>query len=402
MIGYVYRINDRKIHMYTENKKDITLDNEGLIDVGLYLLDSDRPVKYLGNDLDSFLSKIDLNWTPLFQIPQDMKMHMLEFAKRLLRYKLENRFVLLRSHNDADGFGAAVGIAKIFPWSIKIIYQSPSYNIKDAIYDISVLSNKNNPLLILTDLGGNNQSIEALDLVKSHNIEYMVIDHHPFKSQDKDRYLISWEYDQSGKYTASYLTNELARILGYEHDELMYIGMVGDKSSLIEANDNLKMKAMVIDFLTTFTNDFNFIYNVMTDEKLYKEYLMSTKDKYEQIRDIVRELRYVEIRGIKVYFINAEKMINRIEFQSTGKIASYILETVGEDAVILVYNNSRYTIRVGEGAYNKGINTKIIMDELGNIIQGGGHLKAASFRFHEDNKKIIEGKILDVIRKVLK
>lgn len=401
MRGYVYRTNEYKLYVYTEDKRDLVIDRGDLQILGVYELESDKPVRYLGESIDSFIDRINMNWEPLFNIPNSMKSHMLMFAKKLLRYKLENRFVLLRSHNDADGFGAAVGIAKIFPWSIKIIYPSPSYNIRDAIYDIATLSNKNSPLLILTDLGGNEQSIEAINLVKSHGIEYLIIDHHPFKSPDKDRYLISWEYDQSGKYTASYLTNELARILGYKEDEMMYAGIVGDKSPLVEPTEELKTKTMVIDFLTSFTNDYNFIYNVMNDQKLYREYMLSTKEKYEQIKDMVKELRYVEMKGIKVYFINAEKMIDRIEFQSTGKIASYILEAVDKNALVLIYNNSRYTIRVGEGAYARGINTKIIMDELGDKIQGGGHLKAASFRFYEKDRRIIDAKIIDVVRKVL-
>ncbi|MEM2054711.1 MAG: hypothetical protein QW690_03110, partial [Candidatus Anstonellales archaeon] len=216
-----------------------------------------------------------------------------------------------------------------------------------------------------------------------------------------ERYLISWEYDSSGKYTATYLTNEIARILGYEHDEFIYIGLVGDKSPLIQHTEELRLKSMIVDFLTSYTNDFNFIYQVMTNPNLYQEYMNSAKEKYGEIGDLIRESYYMIIKGVKIYFIDAEKIIRRIEFQSTGKIASYILDMVGDNSVILVYNNNRYTIRIGEGAFAKGIDTHKIMNSVKEFIVGGGHLRAASFKFHSANRRMIESRIIETIRQVL-
>lgn len=405
MLGYVYRQNETKVFVYLENKKDIILDKPALpVQPGVYEYDptENKLQGQIAMSLDEFIAKVDLSsWQPMFDIPKDMKNHMLEFAKKLLRYKLENRFILLRSHNDADGFGAAVGISKIFPYAMKIIYPNPNYQLRDAIADISFLLNKTNSALILTDLGGNTESLQALNLLKVHGIEFLVIDHHPFKSPTKERFLISWEYDNSGKYTATYLTHELARILGYETDEFLHIGLVGDKSTLVESTEELKMKSIVVDFLTSFTSDYNFIYTVMSSPNLYKEYEISAREKYTEIANLIEQSSYVQIGKIKIYFIDAEMIIKRIEFQSTGKIASYILENAGEDSVVIVYNNSRYTIRIGEEAFKLGVDTHKIMNSMADMIVGGGHLKAASFRFHNNNKKIVQHRILESIRKIV-
>ncbi|MCS7122813.1 MAG: hypothetical protein NZ908_02570 [Candidatus Micrarchaeota archaeon] len=405
MLGYLYRQSDTKVFIYLENRKDIVLDRPTTpIQNGVYVYDpkENRIVEQVSVSIDDFIARVDFSyWQPMFNISNDMKQHMLEFAKKILRYKLENRFLILRSHNDADGFGAAVGISKIFPYAMKIIYPNPNYQIKDAISDISILLNKSNSALILTDLGGNVESLQALNLLKVHGIEFLVIDHHPFQNPNRDRFLISWEYDNTGKYTATYLTHEIARILGYDTDEFLHIGLVGDKSSLVEPTEELKMKSIVLDFLTSFTSDYNFIYTVMSNPHLYREYEISAREKYMEIANLIDRHSYVQIGKIKVYFIDAEPIIKRIEFQSTGKIASYILENAGEDSVVVVHNNSRYTIRIGEGAFRLGIDTHKIMNSISDMIAGGGHLKAASFRFHSTNRKIIQHRILNSIKKVL-
>ncbi|MEM0356375.1 MAG: hypothetical protein QW465_01315 [Candidatus Anstonellales archaeon] len=405
MLAYLYRYNDIKQYFYLSNRGDLVIDRSLQLEPGVYdivLNNGYIQAQKLDMTIDEFIEQVDFgSWQPLFEIPDGLRNHMLKFAKKLLKYKLENRFVLIRSHNDADGFGAAVGLNRIFPWSMKIIYPTPTYQLKDAISDISLLMNKNNPVMILSDLGGNSESQQALNLFKVHGIDYVVIDHHPFQNPDPEHYLISWEYDNSGKYTATYLTNEIARILGYEHDEFIYIGLVGDKSPLIQHTEELRLKSMIVDFLTSYTNDFNFIYQVMTNPNLYQEYMNSAKEKYGEIGDLIRESYYMIIKGVKVYFIDAEKIIRRIEFQSTGKIASYILDIVGDNSVILVYNNNRYTIRIGEGAFAKGIDTHKIMNSVKEFILGGGHLRAASFKFHGANRKMIESKIIETIRQVL-
>lgn len=407
MISYIYKVNDNKIYAYTQDKKDLVLDKTLSLAPGAYDLDIEenkiKSANVLKLSLDEFIDGIDFDsWEPIFNTPKELKQHMIKFAKKMLKYKLQNSFVLLRSHNDADGFCAAVGIAKIFPNSTKIIYPSPAYNIRDAIHDSSLLANKNQALLILTDLGGNKESQESIDLIKILDINYLIIDHHPFNNPDPEHFLISWEYDSSGKYTAAFLTNEIARILGYKEDEFINIGLIGDKSTLIEPTEELKEKAIVIDFLTSYISDYNFIYNVLNNHVLYKEYLNQAKEKYNIIKNMIKELRYIEINGLKIYIIEAEKIINRTEFQSTGKIASYILDEIDKNALVLVYNKDRCTIRVGEEAFARGVDTHKIMNELGNSIVGGGHLRAASFRFHEGQKKIVEAKIIELVRKIVK
>ncbi|NPA21983.1 MAG: hypothetical protein GXN92_00145 [Candidatus Micrarchaeota archaeon] len=265
---------------------------------------------------------------------------------------------------------------------------------------MSLLLSKKKPFLVLVDFGGNEGSEEALKLIEKANIPYQVIDHHPYETTNPSIFN-SWKYDKTGQYTAGYLACEIARMLNRDVESMINVGLAGDKSTIAPITEEDREKALVIDYLTTYTNDINFIIMMLDKPELYQEFRAQAKQKLEEIHDLLGELEYIPIGDIKLYLINIDDIIKRTEFQSSGKIASFLLEREGPDAVVIAQTRNIFVMRVGEGAYKKGVNTKKILDYFKDIGSGGGHEKAGAMRVPPKYMGYVRGEIPRLIKRMV-
>ena len=389
MLGYIFKSFSKSI-FFTLNG-EIVLNNQ--MEPGWYIYNGEfQPIEY---SFDKFFEELFSKWQPLYEMPTDLINDIKYVSKIFLKAKFENRFILFRTHNDADGFSAGYSLAKIFPNSTKIIQASPFYTIREAYSDSALMSGKQNKLLILSDLGGNEKSKEGLDWIKSMQIEYIVIDHHPFETDDKN-ILNSWKYDPSGKYTAGYIASEIARIFNYDVKDIPYLALTGDKSPLYDKQDLID-KALAIDYLTTYSSDLNFIIQIYESD-LFSQVIIKAKELYEKIE--ISKLEKINVKDVTIYFLNAESL-DRSEFIGAGKIASYILTKAGENSIVIVYNKGVFTLRISDKVYNRGIDSLKLINYIGNLGQGGGHSKAASFRILPENFNIVKNLLIKKIKESL-
>ena len=129
---------------------------------------------------------------------------MIKAAHEIRLAIIQSRPIIVRHHNDTDGYCAGYALEKaILPLIVKehnsekasyeyfsrAPSQAPFYEIDDSIRDTAMslrneakFSNKM-PLVIITDNGSTPEDLFAIMQGKVHGMEFIVIDHHYF---DKD------------------------------------------------------------------------------------------------------------------------------------------------------------------------------------------------------------------------
>jgi archaea-specific RecJ-like exonuclease len=168
-----------------------------------------------------------------------LKPSMIKAAHEIKLAIIQSRPIIIRHHNDTDGYCAGYALEKaILPLvakehgSEKASYeffsrspsQAPFYEIDDSIRDTALslrneakFSNKM-PLVIITDNGSTPEDLFAIKQGKVHGIDFIVIDHHYF-----DQDVISKEVlvhvspflvgEDGSRFSAGMLCAELARFI---------------------------------------------------------------------------------------------------------------------------------------------------------------------------------------------
>lgn len=168
-----------------------------------------------------------------------LKDKMMEAAFQIKLAIIQNRPIIVRHHNDTDGYSAGYSLEHaILPliekehgsdkagWEffLRAPSQAPFYEIDDSIRDtalslrnVAKFSNKM-PLVIIADNGSSPEDLFAIKQGKIHGMEFIVIDHHYF---DED--VITKEVlvhinpflvgEDGAKFSAGMLCAELARLI---------------------------------------------------------------------------------------------------------------------------------------------------------------------------------------------
>ena len=375
-------------------------------------------------------------------------------AERIARAEKSGRSIMIRYHNDADGIsgGLAIYLALKKGKSRPLHRQCPSvvYTPSDALIDINLMTDSYKPLMIITDLGSGEESRDGIKLLKGAGFEVIMIDHHPYDNKPEvDCYLSGWTQKPEtklearateikeietkkkdfSKYTAGYLTAEVARALGLEDEtanKLASISFSGDKSTLDYPKDD--KSSLVFDYVgryTFFPNTLDFYSSVLNNAGLYDSIYTQASEKLDNIR---REgVNYLKIKEFDkqvraedgamtgenfkliVGLINADKIIKKFEFPSKAKTTSIMFETLAEKypglpVIMMGHGKKMITFRVNDRAAELGYSGRGLIKEVmaefpDMIISGGGHAKAASIRTSSsDYTKIIMDWFLERIK----
>ncbi|MEM4195508.1 MAG: DHH family phosphoesterase [Candidatus Anstonellales archaeon] len=335
--------------------------------------------------------------------------HAREVAKKLLVAKKLNRFTILRFHADADGIVGGIAISSILN-AQKFQQNSAIYSVRDALTDINSARNNFMPLVILVDFGANEESISGLELLKADGIETIIIDHHP-PAKNIEQYacfLSPWKFgeENASKHTAGYIAIEVARACGMDFEKYVKTSLAGDKSDLLPFEDEDKNKALVLDYLATYSsfgNSLDFYREVMEKPALYESMLRQAKEKLESLKESVKaNLKKREKDGITIYLLNLDRIAIKGEFPSRGKITSIAYDMVkGENAIVLGYSEKYIIFRVTDEAAKK-VNANEIIEKIKSsapdfIESGGGHDKAASLKIRKGFEKEILEEIVKII-----
>jgi RecJ-like exonuclease len=151
--------------------------------------------------LDSRSQPEDIKFLIQSEFLEMLKSKFISIAKRLRRALLEMQPIVIRHHNDCDGIsaGIALEVALRDLWVLthgssdddqlrhivkRTVNKPPFYDPLDAVRDLNfALEDQARfgdkiPLIVMLDTGSSEESIFSYKLLKTYDIEVMVVDHH--------------------------------------------------------------------------------------------------------------------------------------------------------------------------------------------------------------------------------
>ncbi|PIN93520.1 hypothetical protein COU54_02465 [Candidatus Pacearchaeota archaeon CG10_big_fil_rev_8_21_14_0_10_31_24] len=168
-----------------------------------------------------------------------LKDKFIEAATEVKLAIIKNRPIIIRHHNDCDGYSAGYSLERAIiplivkqhgggksPWEYytRAPCQAPFYEIEDSIKDtanslsaVAKFSNKM-PLILIVDNGSSPEDLMAIKQGKIHGADFIVVDHHYFDedviSKEVLTHINPFLVGEDGKrYSAGMLCTELARFI---------------------------------------------------------------------------------------------------------------------------------------------------------------------------------------------
>lgn len=346
-----------------------------------------------------------------------------KIARKIHAAQQLNRHITVKFHGDADGISSALILRKF----LKAYYHqqnSAIYAVGDAIRDMEKMGQHFKPLLIILDFGSGEDSKEGLKLAKAGGIEIVSIDHHPPSEFSVPSFALSinpWNVNNEtgnpeqetvdgSKYPAGYLCAQLAKQFGIESGELEKIACAGDKSQLIQYSQEEKDKALVLDFVATYSgfgNGIDFYSEVLSKKELFDSILLQANSKLEETDRLLKNsIKSKPTAKADVYWFNLDNIAEKREFPNKGKITGRVFELVKGEKPVAVIGFGKKTIifRISDEAVNAGIRANEIIlrmkDTFSDFVEnGGGHARAAALRVKEGFESAAIEEIIKMIEK---
>jgi RecJ-like exonuclease len=211
----------------------------------------------------------------------------LDAAKQIMKAIDSSRPIVIRHHDDVDGYTCGLVLEKAIRPLIEEINpekpylfisrtssRTPFYDYIDALRDLNdYLSAKEKydepaPLIILCDLGSNGQSIKAIKRLMMYEIDFIIIDHHHFDEDNKKSakvFLNPHAFGMGSEINAGALCTELALIMnpGLKIRHLPALSGVADRSTGEEFEQYLKLSGYDKPYLEKWSraidHDLNFL-----------------------------------------------------------------------------------------------------------------------------------------------
>ncbi len=251
---------------------------------------------------DSFLVKS--------KILDKLKKDFIKAATEIRLAIIQDRPIVVRHHNDADGYSSGFALERaILPLiekqhsSEKAAWEffqrapcaAPFYEIDDSIRDtanslrnVAKFSNKM-PLIIIADNGSSEQDLMAIKQGKIHGADFIVIDHHGF---DKD--VISAEVkvhinpflvgEDGGHFSAGMLCSEIARFINPDVENISQIpAMAGFADMIHLGNPEVMEQYLKIAEKEGYTR------KLLSDISLVTDYV-STRVRFMEVREYIEVL----------------------------------------------------------------------------------------------------------------
>lgn len=333
-----------------------------------------------------------------------------------------NRFVLLKYHNDADGISAALCISSFLRCKAES-QKSAVYTEKDAIRDMENLSNEANPLVVFVDFGSGIESMNGLKLLKSSGADIVIVDHHPPDAEINkvtNLFVSPWvvhNEDESSAYPAGFLCAEIAKYFTNDDSEIAKlkeyakISCAGDKSNILDVDEEDKKKALAIDYIALYGDrpNLNFYKKILVNEEILKTIIEQADEKLNAILENAKR-KITERRpdsGVLIYLLELEDLVKSYDFPSKGKAATTVFEALVKQnptkpIIVIGYGNQTVVVRLNEKAAELGHSAKLIVEKskvtMKDFVESaGGHQKAAAVRVKKEFAKSVAEELVKII-----
>jgi len=298
---------------------------------------------------------------PKFLVETDilkkLKERFIQAATHIRLAIIQGRPIIVRHHNDADGYSSGFALERAIlplimkqhssvkaPWEffLRAPCQAPYYEIDDSIRDtanslrnVAKFSNKM-PLIVIADNGSSPEDLMAIKQGKIHGSDFIVIDHHGF---DED--LISAEVlthinpflvEESGaEISAGMLCVELARFINPDVKNIIQIAAMSGYADRI---DLAAPKTM--DQYLDIAKEEGYTKELLSDISTVIDYV-SAKVRFMEVREYIEVLfgepraqqkKLVELMAPYIRKLDAKGLAIGVSNAKQEKLGNSILQSI--------------------------------------------------------------------------
>ncbi|MBN1503377.1 hypothetical protein JW930_07595 [Candidatus Woesearchaeota archaeon] len=358
---------------------------------------------------------------------------------------IEQRPIIIRHHDDCDGYCAAVALEKaILPLltkhhrpekSLFLYYRrhpspAPYYDYTDASKDLSSFLDDSRlarpPLVVLLDLGDLEQGNISIKKIRLYDFKIIIIDHHfPGKvdiEKDVDVFLNPYTENLDANLVTGMLCTEVARLVNPSVENINFLPALagtGDKSGIPEFSEYLKLSgydreflkkwALCIDFETSYLRYLEsrkFVHDFFgEDTKKRDQFIELVYPEIERrFRDltkaVVKYLEVEEMKKFKLLIIDIESFPIQ-EFPNNSKIVRLAHEQVKGPRISMGLLPDSIIFRADnvEGFSVNQLVSEMKQDMPHALVHGGGHDFAGTLRFMKAAKQEIIKKVREYLKK---
>jgi len=389
------------------------------------------------------------------KILEKLEDRFVKVATEITMAVLQNRPIIVRHHNDADGYASGYALEKaivplidkhhgggksVWEFFTRAPCSAPFYEIDDSIRDtanslrnVAKFSNKM-PLVVIADNGSNDQDLFAIQQGKVHGMDFIVIDHHYFEkdviSEEVLVHINPFLVGEDGqKFSAGMLCSELARFISDVENVEQIAAMSGmaDRIDIMNpgaVNQYVELAgkqgydkklladiATVIDFVSAklrFMEAREYIEVLFGEPREKQKKLVGLMAPY--IKDLERKGLEMAKQGattekkgsVVLQLLDIENSLPGFGFypkpgKTVGMLHDWIQKSGKDSVVTMGVMPSAITIRATDKA-NFSVHELIkeIEKKLpGAFVNGGGHKNAGSINFvpgkKDDVMKVVRG-----------
>ena len=373
---------------------------------------------------------------------------------------IQSRPIIVRHHNDTDGYSAGFTLERaILPliekeqtsqkaaWEyfLRAPCAAPFYEIDDSIRDVAMslrnvakFSNKM-PLVIIADNGSSPEDLLAIKHGQVHGMQFIVVDHHYFDKdvispevlEDINPFLVN---ENGAGFSAGMLCTELARLINPTQNIEQIPAMAGladrtDLSNPETLNDYIKI-AEKQGYSKELLQDISTVIGFVSTKIRFmevREYIETVfgepREKQKQLVELLAPyIRELEKKGLAISKANAKtEQINNTTLQTlnidetfpgfgfypkpgmcTGMVHDDLQKTKNiTNLVSAGIMNTAITMRATDGA-NFSIHEliKFLNKKLPDaFVEGGGHKNAGAITFIPKKQKDVIKHLKEFIKK---
>jgi RecJ-like exonuclease len=239
-----------------------------------------------------------------------LKDRFIEAATQIRLAIIQDRPIIVRHHNDTDGYSSGFSLERaILPliekqhnspkaaWEffLRAPCSAPFYEIDDSIRDtanslrnVAKFSNKM-PLIIIADNGSSEEDLMAIRQGKIHGADFIVVDHHGFEkdviSEEVLVHINPFLVAESGSaFSAGMLCAELARFINPKVENISQIpALAGFADKIDLMNPEVMNEYLLIAKKEGYTKD------LLSDISLVIDYV-SAKVRFMEVREYIEVL----------------------------------------------------------------------------------------------------------------
>jgi archaea-specific RecJ-like exonuclease len=387
---------------------------------------------------------------------EKMRPKMEAAANRILAAIERNQRIVVKHHNDCDGFCSGIALESAIVPIIKSVNTrrtavnekfkrmpsfSPFYNVEDAIKDVaSFLSiqskfDEEMPLVILTDLGSGPENVLPIKQLKAFGCDVIVVDHHPVDPEVDalvDYHINPHLFDFPNELSAGILCSELSRMLyTVPSDYIKTIAAVSAIADRVEEQyasayislcpyekEVLQQIGRSMDFVVYHLRnmDATEILDVLLGKQsksLQTKLLALYTEELQKREAIVLEqamplVHVTQLGNTSVATLPVDQLQIKDNYPRMGIVVDIVKEKLLADGKIsapFVMFGTTPILQLcrasDDSAFDFPTLLKLVQTEVPlSFAEGGGHPHAGTFRYVETQRESVRAVVLDYVKKL--